>query len=130
MSGVKGMKRTKEHNKKISEAAKKRFANPMNHNRWKGDKVGVIGIHTWLRKQYGYPEVCEICHIKGKKRETTGVWNLEWALVKGLEYERKRENFKGLCKKCHRNYDKTEEWNKKISNKSKKRIRNENGTFQ
>ncbi len=62
-------------------------------------------FHDWLRKYYGHASRCEFCDAKGKK--------YQWALVKGKNYERKRENFMELCPSCHRKYDHTE----KIRNK-------------
>lgn len=69
---------------------------------WLGDGVGKIGIHVWLRKNFGKPQLCEgikgiICNRKSKLHE--------WALRKGFNYERKRENFIRLCVPCHRKYD-------------------------
>ena len=130
MCGVKGMKQSKEHSKKISMAltglkkskehcknislaASKRLQNPEDNPNYKGDKVGYIGIHIWLRKYFGNPEKCSFCKIQGTRK--TGKWNIVWALKKGFEYERKLNHFFGLCNKCHRNYDKTENWNKNIS---------------
>jgi hypothetical protein len=84
-----------------------------NNNNWRGDKVGYNGIHTWLRTNFGYPPFCEFCHTVGCRK--TREWNIQWALKKGCKYERKRENFIGLCKICHRRYDNTLLWRKNIS---------------
>lgn len=78
------------------------------HWHWKMEGLGYIGIHLWLHKYFGNPKSCEICGLhgfKGKNRK----WNIEWAKLRDKEYERKRENFWGLCKKCHSVYDLTDE---------------------
>ena len=67
---------------------------------WSGDKIGYHGLHTWLIKKFGKALCCENpkCEHKPTKR-------YEWSLLKGKEYERKRENFWQLCVSCHRKYD-------------------------
>ena len=67
---------------------------------WKGNKVGIIGIHIWLRKNFTKKLICEFCG----KNEKSGR-KIEWAKINNKKYERKRENFIELCCKCHRNYD-------------------------
>lgn len=80
-----------------------------NHN-WQGDKVGYQGIHVWLNKTFGKANKCKnpdcvyprknssYALIKSPKR-------FEWAKLKNVPYERKRENFWMLCASCHRTYD-------------------------
>ena len=68
---------------------------------WKGDKVGYSGIHIWLRKTFT-KEKCEDC---GSIPPPAKKDFLEWALIKGCKYERKRENFKCVCRSCHLRYD-------------------------
>ncbi len=72
-------------------------------NNWIGDKIKYSGIHLWLTNTYGSPQQCEQCLIRGKK--TGRKWSIEWALLKGKSYLRRRENFWALCVKCHANYD-------------------------
>jgi hypothetical protein len=84
MPGIKGMKRTAEHNRKIaialkkhkrtkehslaiSKSAKKRLADPKANPNYRGEAVGYQGIHIWLRKFFGLPKSCEYCGITGKK---------------------------------------------------------------
>lgn len=71
-----------------------------NNPKWLGNKVGKIGIHLWLRKNFIKKLICEFC---GKKEKSGR--KIEWAKLKNKKYERKRENFIELCCKCHRNYD-------------------------
>lgn len=68
--------------------------NPM----WGGAKISKTGIHTWLRKTYGRPNICEFC-------KDTNMIKYDWALKVGFSYERKRENFIRLCRGCHMKYD-------------------------
>lgn len=79
--------------------------NGENNPNWRGDKVGVIGVHIWLRKFFNKRRICEHC---GLNKE--GLCGTDWALIKGMNYERKRENFMELCRKCHRTYDATKEY--------------------
>lgn len=117
-----GKPKSEEHKKNISLSAKKRLSIPENNPNYKGDRVGYVGIHVWLRKTFGYPDVCESCNKVGQK--INGRWNLVYAKIEGALYARNRSNFKKLCNKCHRNYDSTKEWNKNISKgkTGKKRI--------
>ena len=64
---------------------------------WKGDKVGYIGLHTWVKNQLGKPNVCTHCHSTIKKR-------YEWANKSG-KYERNIDDWLRLCTSCHRKYD-------------------------
>lgn len=70
-----------------------------NNNNWKGNKIGYNRIHGWLRNTFGKANRCEslICTHRSN--------NYHWALIKGKQYQRKRENFKPLCVSCHRIYD-------------------------
>lgn len=67
---------------------------------WVGDKVGKIGVHRWLRQEYGIPKPCEHCH-----RTDDGIV-YDWACKNKL-YRRVREDYMRLCRSCHRKYDYT-----------------------
>lgn len=71
-----------------------------NHWSWKGDNIGVAAIHIWLKVNYGSPNKCEKCGKNGLIGR-----KINWALIKGKNYERKRGNFWRLCRKCHIAYD-------------------------
>lgn len=73
-----------------------------NHHNWKGDDVGYVGVHHWLRSKYGYANKCETCGKLGEK--VNGIWNIQWANKTG-KYLRKRNDFQGLCVSCHKKYD-------------------------
>jgi hypothetical protein len=71
-----------------------------NHYQWK-EKPGYWAIHVWLRKHFGKPCICE-----GENcRKNSNSFN--WALKKGMKYERSRDNFIRLCRSCHMVYDDT-----------------------
>lgn len=107
---LKGKKKTVKHRRNMSIASKQRCSVPENNPNYRGDRVGYTGIHLWLRKHHEKHGVCQFCE---EQKRTV------WALISAKDYERKRENFIELCYKCHRNYDKTVEWNKNISNAKK-----------
>lgn len=91
----KGIKQTLKH--KIKRGI---FKLGIENKRFKGDKIGYSGIHSWLRINYGRANKCENkkCPYKNKKR-------FEWALLKTKNYQRRRENFWMLCRGCHASYD-------------------------
>lgn len=56
-------------------------------------------IHYWLRKDFGHATQCENFYCEGRSVR------YEWSLLKDFTYEKKRENFWQLCKRCHLVYD-------------------------
>lgn len=52
-------------------------------------------IHWWLRKNYGRPQKCESLTCIGVSK------NYDWALAKGKNHSKERENYKRLCRVCH-----------------------------
>jgi len=68
---------------------------------WRGEKVGKIGVHIWLRKYFKKTNICQCCGIR-----QDGKLGTDWALILNKKYERNRDNFKELCRKCHYHYDK------------------------
>lgn len=81
----------------------KGFMSGEQNKMWKGDRVGYGALHDWLRLHYGKASHCEFCGTSGNPRGRR--WNIEWALRKGMSYERKIENYIMLCAKCHTKYD-------------------------
>lgn len=65
------------------------------HFNWKETPTYGI-VHYWLRQNFGLPSQCDKC---GKEKKC------DWALIKGKKYERNRENFIKLCRRCHFRYD-------------------------
>ncbi len=66
-------------------------------NRWKGEEAGYHAIHIWLTSHYVKGDHCEDCFSSVASR-------LEWANISG-EYKRERSDYKVLCPKCHRLFD-------------------------
>src|SRR3990167_5003596 len=69
-----------------------------NGSNWQGDDVKYSGLHRWLRTNYPKTGTCENCN----EIKVTGT---QWALKKGCDYERNKENFFELCISCHTAYD-------------------------
>lgn len=65
-------------------------------------------LHHWLDRNFKKSK-CEGEECLGKSER------FDWALKKGFEYERKRENYLVLCKSCHTRYDFSENTRKKLS---------------
>ena len=64
-------------------------------NNWKGDNVGLIAIHLWVRKHLPKPELCPQC----KKKPPMDVAN-----ITGI-YKRDIKNFQWMCRSCHHKFD-------------------------
>lgn len=81
-----------ERNKVIKYAGEK-------SGNWKGDNVGYVSMHVWVKRNYGKPTMCERCF---------STKNIHWA-NKSHKYERENRNdWMQLCCSCHHKYDKTE----------------------
>ena len=66
---------------------------------WKGDKVGIHSLHSWIKDNWKKIYKCELC--KTTKRNTIYDWS-----NKDHKYTRDRKDWWVLCRKCHMNYDK------------------------
>jgi len=62
---------------------------------WKGDKVGIKPLHTWVKKHLPKPDRCDFCDRVGKVELSNKTGN----------YMRDFCNWQWLCPKCHRNFD-------------------------
>ena len=113
----KGYKQTKEHKEKNSSShsgmkkpwAKKLphlFKKGVSHNigeynsQWKGDKASYRALHSWVEVRLGKPHFCEEC---GNKKLSHRQYH--WANVSG-EYKRNIDDWRRLCVKCHKKFDK------------------------
>ena len=65
-------------------------------------------IHYWLRYYYGSANHCE------NKDCTKESKRFDYALKKGMAYEKNVKNFTQLCRSCHVAYDFTEERRKRL----------------
>lgn len=66
---------------------------------WKGEDVGYVGLHNWVRRRLGKPTKCEFCSKDG----LTGK-QIHWANKSHL-YKRDLEDWIRLCVSCHKKYD-------------------------
>lgn len=65
------------------------------HHNWKGDKVGLSALHSWVKRELGVsPEKCTWCDVKVSGRR------LHLANKSG-EYKRDLSDWIYLCVKCH-----------------------------
>jgi len=67
---------------------------------WRGDNVGIIGVHVWLKKYFKKKMICEFCGKIGKTP-----LSIDWAKLRNKPYTRDRNNFIELCRSCHKKYD-------------------------
>jgi hypothetical protein len=61
-----------------------------NHN-WKGDGVGYIGLHGWVKRNLKKPKKCQDC----KKEKGLDLANIS------QEYKRDLDDWEWLCRRCH-----------------------------
>ena len=66
-----------------------------NNPAWKGDDVGYISLHEWIRNRKLKPELCENCNEAAPYdlHNTPGT------------YKRNLEDWVWLCRSCHMNED-------------------------
>ncbi len=102
-----------------------KFHSGMDSFHWKGNNVKYAGLHRWVSKWLGKPELCSVCGDENAKR-------YEWANV-DHKYRRILEDYIRMCTRCHREYDRdvlkikvgrfSKGENQKISNNKKKLIK-------
>jgi len=115
-------RRTKEQNERnrLAHLGKKLYPNGRStpwligekNPKWKGNSVGKVGLHYWVRRKLGKPTECVYCGAVEK---------LEWASI-SHHAKRDENDYIPLCIKCHRKYDKpykimTENWKKTLFKK-------------
>ena len=62
---------------------------------WKGDKVGLIALHEWIKNHKPKPDFCEECN-KVKPFDLSNISG---------EYKRDINDFRWLCRSCHMKED-------------------------
>ena len=67
------------------------------NQRWMGDKVGVAGIHSRVRKMWGKADRCEECGRTDRKM-------YEWS-NSNHKYSENRDEWRMLCRSCHQKHD-------------------------
>ena len=70
-----------------------------NHIFWKGDKATYSSLHKRITRHFLKPEKCDWCGIPKTKKN--GLTNIQWANISG-KYLFKRDDWLGLCSKCHK----------------------------
>lgn len=98
LSHWKGKKRSPETIKKMSKGMKGKFAYER-HHAWKGNNVGYVALHTWVKRKLGKPTVCAMCGI-----EEFNPYKIHWANISG-EYKRDLNDWIRLCASCHHKID-------------------------
>lgn len=83
-------------NKKLKNAYS--FPKGKSHPKWKDDNVGYVSLHQWVQRKLGKPSLCSDCGTIIAKR-------FEWANISG-KYLRDISDYKRLCVKCHKIFDK------------------------
>lgn len=69
-----------------------------NNASWKGNEVGYVALHDWIKRYYGKASKCE-------SKTCTGISNkFEWANISG-KYLRDKSDYLMLCKSCHTKFD-------------------------
>ena len=81
-----------------------------NHYNWKGKLASYFAKHIWLKTHFGKASKCENPNCVYPRKNAAGSIlkkpkRYDWALIRGREYEHKRENFIQLCPSCHKKYD-------------------------
>lgn len=88
---------TEESKEKMRLNASIRFGK--DNNKWKGDDVGNVALHSWVKKQLGFPNKCEFCGFESENHH-----KIHWA-NKSHEYKREVTDWLRLCVPCHKKYD-------------------------
>lgn len=69
------------------------------HSYWKGDDVGYVALHSWVKRKLGKPKKCWECSDgDGSTRR------YQWANL-SHDYKRDLSDWARLCASCHKLYD-------------------------
>lgn len=88
-----------------SPESRAKMAGARNPN-WRGDEVGYIGLHIWLRRHKTRTGVCERCGATPSPMKGMSV-GTDFANKSG-EYRRDVDDFWELCQVCHARVDRGE----------------------
>lgn len=90
------------------------------NHQWKGDYVGYISLHEWVKNHKEHKSLCEDCNQEKR---------LDLANKSGL-YKRDIEDWEWLCRRCHMIKDgRLESLTKDNKEKSAGLLRDNNGRF-
>ena len=70
-----------------------------NNGQWVGNKIGYGALHSWVKRNLGFPEKCEHCFYTGLKGG-----KIHWA-NKSHKYLQELTDWIRLCASCHKLYD-------------------------
>lgn len=62
---------------------------------WKGDNVGIKGLHKWIISRFPKTKLCQCCHLKSP---------IDLANI-SQQYKRELSDWEWLCRKCHMTKD-------------------------
>jgi len=96
--GDKNWAKRPEVQNKIRKALLGRFSNEK-HPGWLGDEVGYSGLHKWVARHLGKPNICEHC-----QKIVQSPFQIHWA-NKSHSYLRDLTDWLRLCVPCHKQYD-------------------------
>jgi hypothetical protein len=82
----------------VSKANSQRLNNK--HPKWKGNKASYRAIHIWIENRLGKPRFCEKCGNRDLKHR-----QYHWSNING-NYKRIIGEWRRLCVKCHKEFDK------------------------
>lgn len=66
-----------------------------NNPQWVADKVSYQALHSWVKRHFAKPLICDNCNQEKK---------LDLANISG-EYKRELSDWEWLCRKCHMEKD-------------------------
>ena len=66
-----------------------------NHPQWKGDKVGLSGLHNWVKRRLIKPHRCSRCN-KNRVHDLANI---------SQKYMRSLSDWEWLCRRCHMEKD-------------------------
>lgn len=109
-------KKQKYCTQKCSVLYKNKYNNPVkdkkvldklsneNSKLWKGNNISYFTLHQWIRKKSNLDNSkCSQCGIVGFKFKNDR-WSIEYCNISGV-YNRDINDWKCLCRKCHREFD-------------------------
>ncbi|MEK6818835.1 MAG: hypothetical protein AABY10_02780 [Nanoarchaeota archaeon] len=68
----------------------------LNNGMWKGDNVGYIALHSWIKARKPKPLNCGHCNVRTNLLDLANI---------SQEYKREVIDWEYLCRRCHMNKD-------------------------
>lgn len=70
--------------------------------KWKGEEAGYRAKHNWIERQLSKADKCEICGLNNIPEGMDRYF--DWANISD-EYNRDKDDWVMLCRKCHKKFD-------------------------